>query len=91
MDKRFNKSRSNERETVVVPKDLNIRKAEEPGFDIETCMKDFKPPNQTFEKDADYYFDSYGHFGIHEEMLKDRVSLHSFLFTIYFIDKNPCL
>jgi protein arginine N-methyltransferase 1 len=26
-----------------------------------------------YEKDADYYFDSYSHFGIHEEMLKDRV------------------
>jgi protein arginine N-methyltransferase 1 len=23
---------------------------------------------------ADYYFDSYSHFGIHEEMLKDEVS-----------------
>ena len=22
---------------------------------------------------ADYYFDSYAHFGIHEEMLKDEV------------------
>jgi hypothetical protein len=25
------------------------------------------------ETSADYYFDSYAHFGIHEEMLKDRV------------------
>lgn len=24
-------------------------------------------------KDADYYFDSYSHFSIHEEMLKDSV------------------
>lgn len=27
---------------------------------------------------ADYYFDSYGHFGIHEEMLKDRVRTESY-------------
>jgi hypothetical protein len=76
MDSRQKKSRSNEPERVTVPKDLKITKAEEPGFDIETCMNDFKPPSATFEKDADYYFDSYGHFGIHEEMLKDRVSIH---------------
>jgi protein arginine N-methyltransferase 1 len=27
---------------------------------------------------ADYYFDSYGHFGIHEEMLKDQVRTNSY-------------
>ncbi|CAE7843747.1 PRMT1, partial [Symbiodinium sp. KB8] len=27
---------------------------------------------------ADYYFDSYGHFGIHEEMLKDEVRTKSY-------------
>jgi protein arginine N-methyltransferase 1 len=27
---------------------------------------------------ADYYFDSYGHFGIHEEMLKDAVRTNSY-------------
>ncbi len=32
-------------------------------------------PNQTYEKSSDYYFDSYSHFGIHEDMLKDRVLL----------------
>jgi hypothetical protein len=26
----------------------------------------------------DYYFDSYAHFGIHEEMLKDEVGFPSF-------------
>jgi len=38
---------------------------------------DNKPKNAKVEsKDmtsADYYFDSYAHFGIHEEMLKDEV------------------
>eukprot|EP00483_Globobulimina_turgida_P008506 UN08523 len=29
--------------------------------------------NDTEKTSADYYFDSYSHFGIHEEMLKDKV------------------
>jgi hypothetical protein len=27
------------------------------------------------DKGLDYYFDSYSHFSIHEEMLKDKVNL----------------
>ena len=37
----------------------------------------------------DYYFDSYAHFGIHEEMLKDEVGFPSFdvmLFKSFIID-----
>ncbi len=30
----------------------------------------------------DYYFDSYSHFGIHEEMLKDRVRTNSYMRSI---------
>lgn len=32
---------------------------------------------------ADYYFDSYAHFGIHEEMLKDKVRTLSYRRAIY--------
>lgn len=32
---------------------------------------------------ADYYFDSYGHFGIHEEMLKDAVRTRTYQNVIY--------
>lgn len=32
---------------------------------------------------GDYYFDSYGHFGIHEEMLKDEVRTMSYRNAIY--------
>ena len=32
---------------------------------------------------ADYYFDSYSHFGIHEEMLKDRVRTEAYMNSIY--------
>ena len=31
---------------------------------------------------ADYYFDSYAHFGIHEEMLKDEVRTKSYMNAI---------
>jgi protein arginine N-methyltransferase 1 len=72
MEHRNNQRRSQEREKPYVPDRFNIKKADEAGFDIETCMKDFQTPGTTYEKNSDYYFDSYGHFGIHEEMLKDR-------------------
>ncbi|XP_040944555.1 protein arginine N-methyltransferase 1.1-like [Gossypium hirsutum] len=32
---------------------------------------------------ADYYFDSYSHFGIHEEMLKDVVRTKTYQNVIY--------
>ena len=32
----------------------------------------------------DYYFDSYAHFGIHEEMLKDKVSCKNIYLPKYF-------
>ena len=37
---------------------------------------------------ADYYFDSYSHFGIHEEMLKDDVRTKSYVsaFHSFFLD-----
>ena len=31
---------------------------------------------------GDYYFDSYSHFGIHEEMIKDDVRTQSYLNAI---------
>jgi type I protein arginine methyltransferase len=31
---------------------------------------------------ADYYFDSYSHFGIHEEMLKDEIRTRSYMDAI---------
>lgn len=31
---------------------------------------------------SDYYFDSYSHFGIHEEMLKDEVRTKSYMNAI---------
>ncbi|GMQ06199.1 hypothetical protein CsSME_00050875 [Camellia sinensis var. sinensis] len=42
----------------------------------------------TDKTSADYYFDSYSHFGIHEEMLKDAVRTRTYQSVIY---KNPFL
>ena len=39
-------------------------------------------------KDADYYFDGYSHFSIHEEMLKDSVRTKTYMNSIV---KNPGL
>merc|ERR1719370_897189 len=43
--------------------------------DAETKVEDKTLENLTGEEmtSKDYYFDSYAHFGIHEEMLKDEV------------------
>jgi hypothetical protein len=51
-----------------------VEKSKEEGFDLDHC---FDGAQELFEKfyikDKDYYFDSYAHYGIHEEMLKDDI------------------
>ncbi|MEW5304836.1 MAG: hypothetical protein WDW36_007419 [Sanguina aurantia] len=39
-------------------------------------------PKQNDQTSADYYFDSYSHFGIHEEMLKDTVRTRTYMNAI---------
>lgn len=55
-----------------------------------TCQQNGVPNGK--EKDAvkvdemtsrDYYFDSYAHFGIHEEMLKDEVRTLTYRNSMY--------
>jgi len=41
-----------------------------------------------YEKDSDYYFDSYSHFNIHEDMLKDKIRTIAYMNAI---TKNPHL
>ena len=41
------------------------------------------PPEAEDMTSKDYYFDSYSHFGIHEEMLKDRVRTEAYMNAIY--------
>jgi hypothetical protein len=57
---------------------------------------------QAEKTSADYYFDSYSHFGIHEEMLKDNVRTRSYMNAImnnafqfkvclsHFLEVQPC-
>lgn len=53
--------------------------------DVSMCEPD--PDDSTLTADdktsADYYFDSYSHFGIHEEMLKDVVRTKTYQNVIY--------
>ncbi len=65
---------SKKSKTWKVPYKFKINPSAEAGFDIKDCMDGFKMnPEEGYEKDTDYYFDSYAHFNIHEEMLKDKV------------------
>merc|ERR1712218_419392 len=43
------------------------------GDNIHVAEKDVKDLKHEEMTSKDYYFDSYAHFGIHEEMLKDEV------------------
>jgi protein arginine N-methyltransferase 1 len=53
-----------------------ILKPFDEDFDHNTCFNNkVILDEKTYSKENDYYFDSYSHFSIHEEMLKDRVSL----------------
>mmetsp|Transcript_29368 Transcript_29368/g.28092 ORF Transcript_29368/g.28092 Transcript_29368/m.28092 type:complete len:373 (-) Transcript_29368:50-1168(-) len=59
-----------------------------PSVDVETTMTDetsvaeTSAPAPATATSADYYFDSYSHFGIHEEMLKDDVRTKSYMHAI---------
>lgn len=54
---------------------LNNNKSE-----IECKDPNVKPEEMT---SRDYYFDSYAHFGIHEEMLKDEVRTNTYKNAMY--------
>lgn len=52
-----------------------VTKKKRTGFPMDT--KQFQEA-LTSETSSDYYFDSYSHFGIHEEMIKDTVRTDSY-------------
>ena len=67
--------------------DQEIKKSDEEGFSLDNCFDDMdKKPG--YEKDSDYYFDSYSHFNIHEDMLKDKIRTIAYMNAI---TKNPHL
>jgi protein arginine N-methyltransferase 1 len=50
---------------------------------LETKDKDIKDLSSEEMTSKDYYFDSYAHFGIHEEMLKDEVRTLTYRNSMY--------
>ena len=62
-------------------------------MDVEATTGDEKPTAAAVDGNAeekkedmtsrDYYFDSYAHFGIHEEMLKDEVRTLTYRNSMY--------
>ena len=61
-------------EMAMSPTQVTDQNGESLAIDVKA--KDKKLEDLTGEEmtSKDYYFDSYAHFGIHEEMLKDEVS-----------------
>lgn len=50
------------------------------SVDLKSALSTSKPDDMT---SRDYYFDSYAHFGIHEEMLKDEVRTLTYRNSMY--------
>merc|ERR1719510_514848 len=60
--------------TSVAPQTTDTKMSTDPKDDKSVeGGKPKKPGKEGEEEKLDYYFDSYSHFGIHEEMLKDTV------------------
>ena len=62
---------------------MSAREVSEMESGDQVTEKPTKDLSQGEMTSKDYYFDSYAHFGIHEEMLKDEVKL----FTV--TDRSP--
>lgn len=60
--------------------DSSLNSSSNPPIDtnMEISISSELSPESAFPKSGDYYFDSYAHFGIHEEMLKDEVRTVSY-------------
>jgi protein arginine N-methyltransferase 1 len=56
-----------------------VKTTNEEGFDLANC---FQTPNIKklgyIKDEEDYYYDSYAHFSIHEEMLKDSIRTNAY-------------
>ncbi|XP_062090982.1 probable protein arginine N-methyltransferase 1.2 [Humulus lupulus] len=62
--------------------DASVAACDKPAEDPQ-CEPDVSLPDADEKTSADYYFDSYSHFGIHEEMLKDVVRTKTYQNVIY--------
>ena len=70
------------------PDQLNSMEPENNSEQSQTSHHNQQEPYVGYVKDPDYYFDSYSHFSIHEEMLKDTVRTKSYMNSIM---ENPHL
>uniref|UniRef100_A0A914L9N7 Uncharacterized protein n=1 Tax=Meloidogyne incognita TaxID=6306 RepID=A0A914L9N7_MELIC len=68
-------------EQSISSKNVLINGNSKLNYNNETLDASTKPINEMTSKD--YYFDSYAHFGIHEEMLKDEVRTVTYRNAIY--------
>jgi len=59
--------------TDTTPMEQEMKAAAQAVGDTPVADKDAKDLKHEEMTSKDYYFDSYAHFGIHEEMLKDEV------------------
>ncbi|EGR34623.1 protein arginine n-methyltransferase, putative [Ichthyophthirius multifiliis] len=61
-----------------------IRNEQDNNFNLQTCFKHQNIPQiEGYERNSeDYYYDSYSHFNIHEEMLKDKVRTRCYMNSI---------
>lgn len=64
-----------------------VPRKEADGREEEVTLEDFRKewqplPDDTSASNSDYYFSSYSHFGIHEDMLKDQVRTGSYMKAI---------
>ncbi|KAJ4952030.1 hypothetical protein NE237_028862 [Protea cynaroides] len=75
---------SHQQETEMMVEDENLDEMNE-SSNLDDPISD--EPGDTLvggdKTSADYYFDSYSHFGIHEEMLKDTVRTKTYQNVIY--------
>lgn len=55
-----------------------IYASKEKGFELDSCFEETKNKTRGYVKTEDYYYDSYSHFGIHEEMLKDNIRTRAY-------------
>jgi type I protein arginine methyltransferase len=56
----------------------DIKKSTEEGFTLEAAFDFNKTEGYERDKNLDYYYESYSHFSIHEEMLKDEVRTNAY-------------
>nr|ACU24230.1 unknown [Glycine max] len=97
MGRRKNNSNNNQCSSSKEDTDMNSNhlrfeeadEAVDESSNLDQSMCDIEESDD--KTSADYYFDSYSHFGIHEEMLKDSVRTKTYQNVIYqnkFLFKN---